>query len=76
MIVPLGTIFIEEIKVKVMRCLTKKDMIFVDPNLVEKNNLLWVEYHQKVELGLEDIKHNRIISKEDLEKEMLDWDND
>jgi hypothetical protein len=76
MIVPLGTIFIQEIKVKVMRCLKKKDMIFVDPNLVEKNNLLWVEYHQKVELGLEDIKHNRIISKEDLEKEMLDWDND
>ena len=34
------------------------------------------EYHNKVEEGLDDIKYNRIISKEDLSKEMQDWDNE
>lgn len=34
------------------------------------------EYHNKVEEGLNDVKYNRIISKEDLSKEMEDWDNE
>ncbi|OXE95018.1 hypothetical protein BC749_101347 [Flavobacterium araucananum] len=34
------------------------------------------DYHNKVEEGLEDIKYNRIISKEDLSKEMEDWGNE
>jgi len=34
------------------------------------------EYHNRVEEGLDDIKYNRIISKEDLSKEMQDWDNE
>ncbi|MFB9077870.1 hypothetical protein ACFFLS_04290 [Flavobacterium procerum] len=34
------------------------------------------DYHNKVEEGLEDIKYNRIISSEDLSKEMKDWDNE
>ncbi|MEN2402033.1 hypothetical protein GKZ90_0019745 [Flavobacterium sp. MC2016-06] len=34
------------------------------------------EYHNKVEEGLNDVKYNRIISKENLSKEMEDWDNE
>ncbi|MDX6190298.1 hypothetical protein SGQ83_13135 [Flavobacterium sp. Fl-318] len=33
------------------------------------------EYHNKVEEGLGDVKYNRIVSKENLSKEMEDWDN-
>ncbi|MHC0446605.1 hypothetical protein ACWA1F_14440 [Flavobacterium sp. 3-218] len=40
------------------------------------NPLTLSEYHNKVEEGLADIKYNRIISQEDLEKEMEDWDNE
>lgn len=40
------------------------------------NPLTLLEYHNKVEDGLDDIKYNRIISKEDLLKEMQDWDNE
>ncbi|MDX6190297.1 hypothetical protein SGQ83_13130 [Flavobacterium sp. Fl-318] len=32
------------------------------------------EYHNKVEEGLDDVKYNRIVSKENLSKEMEDWD--
>jgi hypothetical protein len=42
----------------------------------EGNPLTLSEYHNKVEEGLEDVKYNRIISKEDLSKEMQDWDNE
>lgn len=40
------------------------------------NPLTLLEYNNKVEEGLDDIKYNRIISKEDLSKEMQDWDNE
>jgi hypothetical protein len=40
------------------------------------NPLTLLEYHNKVEEGLDDIKYNRIISKDDLLKEMQDWDNE
>ncbi|KFF07573.1 hypothetical protein [Flavobacterium reichenbachii] len=40
------------------------------------NPLTVLEYHNKVEEGLDDIKYNRIISKEDLLKEMQEWDNE
>ncbi|MCV2485468.1 hypothetical protein OD917_11070 [Flavobacterium sp. SH_e] len=40
------------------------------------NPVTLTEYHNKVEEGLEDIKYNRIISSEDLSKEMKDWDNE
>jgi hypothetical protein len=42
----------------------------------EGNPLTLSEYHNRVEEGLNDIKYNRIISKEDLSKEMQDWDNE
>jgi hypothetical protein len=42
----------------------------------EGNPLTILEYHNRVEEGLDDIKYNRIISKEDLSKEMQDWDNE
>jgi len=29
-----------------------------------------------IEEGLDDVRCDRLISKDDLEKEMLDWDND
>ena len=40
------------------------------------NPMTLTDYHNKVEEGLEDIKYNRIISSEDLSKEMRDWDNE
>lgn len=40
------------------------------------NPLTLSEYHNRVEEGLNDIKYNRIVSKEDLSKEMKDWDNE
>ena len=40
------------------------------------NPLTLSEYNNKVEEGLNDVKYNRIISKEDLSKEMQDWDNE
>lgn len=40
------------------------------------NPITLTEYHNKAEEGLEDIKYNRIISSEDLSKEMKDWDNE
>lgn len=40
------------------------------------NPLTLIEYHNKVEEGLDDIKYNRITSKEDLREEMEDWDNE
>lgn len=40
------------------------------------NPLTLSEYNNKVEEGLDDVKYNRIISKEDLSKEMQDWDNE
>lgn len=40
------------------------------------NPLNLIDYHNKVEEGLEDIKYNRTISSEDLSKEMKDWDNE
>ena len=39
------------------------------------NPLTLSEYHNKVEEGLDDIKYNRIISSDELSKEMKDWDN-
>nr|WP_294785988.1 hypothetical protein [uncultured Flavobacterium sp.] len=39
------------------------------------NPMTLTDYHNKVEEGLEDIKYNRIISSEDLSKEIKDWDN-
>lgn len=42
----------------------------------EGNPLTLSEYHNRVEEGLNDIKYNRIVSKEDLSKEMQDWDNE
>jgi hypothetical protein len=40
------------------------------------NPVTLIEYHNRVEEGLEDIKYNRIISSDDLSKEMKDWDNE
>lgn len=40
------------------------------------NPLTLSEYNNKVEEGLNDVKYNRIISQEDLSKEMQDWDNE
>ena len=40
------------------------------------NPLTLSEYHNKVEEGLNDVKYNRIVSQEDLSKEMQDWDNE
>ncbi|WP_433779519.1 hypothetical protein [Flavobacterium anhuiense] len=40
------------------------------------NPVTLIDYHNKVEEGLEDIKYNRIISSQDLSKEMKDWDNE
>ncbi|MBS7232558.1 hypothetical protein KHA90_16185 [Flavobacterium psychroterrae] len=40
------------------------------------NPLTLSEYNNKVEEGLNDEKYNRIISKEDLSKEMQDWDKE
>ncbi len=40
------------------------------------NPVTLTDYHNKVEEGLEDIRYNRIISSEDLSKEMKDWDNE
>ncbi|WKL46557.1 hypothetical protein Q1W71_16505 [Flavobacterium pectinovorum] len=40
------------------------------------NSLTLSEYHNKVEEGLNDVTYNRIISQEDLSKEMKDWDNE
>ncbi|KAF2515371.1 hypothetical protein EYY60_02470 [Flavobacterium zhairuonense] len=40
------------------------------------NPVTLIDYHNKVEEGLEDIRYNRIISSEDLSKEMKDWDNE
>ena len=40
------------------------------------NPLTLSEYNNRVEEGLDDIKYNRIISKEDLSKEMQDWDDE
>ncbi|WP_026727474.1 hypothetical protein [Flavobacterium denitrificans] len=43
---------------------------------VKGNPLTLSEYHNKVEEGLDDIKYNRIISSDELSKEMKDWDNE
>ncbi|MCM0665629.1 hypothetical protein [Flavobacterium tyrosinilyticum] len=40
------------------------------------NPVTLIDYHNKVEEGLEDIKYNRIISSQNLSKEMKDWDNE
>ncbi|WP_426483542.1 hypothetical protein [Flavobacterium sp. 2] len=40
------------------------------------NPITLTEYHNRVEEGLEDIKYNRIVSSDDLSKEMKDWDNE
>ena len=40
------------------------------------NPMTLTDYHNKVEEGLDDIKYNRITLKEDLRKEMEDWDNE
>lgn len=40
------------------------------------NPLTLSEYNNKVEEGLNDVRYDRIISKEDLSKEMQDWDNE
>ncbi|MBS7256121.1 hypothetical protein [Flavobacterium branchiicola] len=40
------------------------------------NPVTLTDYHNRVEEGLEDIKYNRIISSEDLSKEMKDWDDE
>ena len=40
------------------------------------NPVTLIDYHNKVEEGLEDIKYNRIISSQDLSKEMKNWDNE
>jgi hypothetical protein len=37
------------------------------------NALTLSEYHNKIEEGLEDIKNGKIISQEDLEKEIESW---
>ena len=40
------------------------------------NALTISEYHNKIEGGLEDIKQGRVISQEDLEKEIESWGNE
>lgn len=40
------------------------------------NAISLLEYHDKVEEGLNDVKYNRVIAKEDLSKEMENWDNE
>jgi hypothetical protein len=40
------------------------------------NALILSEYRNKVEEGLEDIKHNRVISQENLIEEMKTWKNE
>ncbi|WP_413999848.1 hypothetical protein ACMDB5_04630 [Flavobacterium sp. W1B] len=40
------------------------------------NAITLLEYHNKVEEGLEDVKYKRVTSKEKLEIEMKDWDNE
>lgn len=42
----------------------------------EGNAITLSEYHNKVEEGLEDVKYNRVISKEKLEIEIKDWDDE
>lgn len=72
---PLGTYILH--KIKNMRDLKKKN--FVDSDLFEylKNkDLFLTEYNKMIDEGLDDVGYNRLISKDDLEKEMLDWDND
>jgi len=64
-------------KIKNMRDLKKKNL--VDSNLFEylkKKDLFLTEYNKMIEEGLDDVRCDRLISKDDLEKEMLDWDND
>ncbi|KQO29776.1 hypothetical protein ASF10_04495 [Flavobacterium sp. Leaf82] len=43
---------------------------------VQGNPLTLSEYNNKVEEGLNDVRYNRIISKEDLSKEIENWDNE
>lgn len=38
--------------------------------------LTLLEYHNKVEEGIEDIKYNRVISQENLIEEMKIWKNE
>ncbi|WP_158235328.1 hypothetical protein [Flavobacterium sp. 9] len=57
-----------------MRYLEKQKI--VNPNFLEEKDLFLTEYNKMVEAGLDDVKYNRLISKDDLEREMLDWDND
>jgi|LakMenEpi03Aug12_release.lakeMendotaPanAssembly.Ray.scaffolds.fasta_scaffold3512468_1 hypothetical protein len=57
-----------------MRYLKKKKI--VDPIFLEEKDLFLTEYNKMAEEGLDDIRNNRLISKDDLESEMLDWDND
>ncbi|PIF31906.1 hypothetical protein CLU81_2415 [Flavobacterium sp. 9] len=59
---------------KSMRYLEKQKI--VNPNFLEEKDLFLTEYNKMVEAGLDDVKYNRLISKDDLEREMLDWDND
>ncbi|MEP6805368.1 MAG: hypothetical protein ABI892_12650 [Flavobacterium sp.] len=40
------------------------------------NPLKVLEYHKNVEEGLNDMKYNRVISKEDLLKEIENWDKE
>ena len=40
------------------------------------NALTLSEYHNKIEEGLRDIKQGRVISQEDLEKEIESWGNE
>ena len=60
-----------------MRDLKKKNL--VNSNLFEylkKKDLFLTEYNKMIEEGLDYVRCDRLISKDDLEKEMLDWDND
>jgi len=57
-----------------MRYLEKQKI--VDPDFLEEKDLFLTEYNKMVEAGLDDVRYNRLISKDDLEREMLDWDND
>jgi len=64
-------------KIKNMRDLKKKNL--VNSNLFEylkKKDLFLTEYNKMIEEGLDYVRCDRLISKDDLEKEMLDWDND
>ena len=42
----------------------------------EGNSLTLSEYHTKIEEGLKDIKQGRVISQEDLDKEIESWNNE